>query len=279
MASSPHQAAARQGSPSELSPLFHWPRRLSCAKLRVWQKVCWNALLQLEGEVSFIDCSTCRLRRAEGWWWDASNCGHWGKAPGLKLPVITTITSSRTGTHNSLLSLLKLLRKRSPAPWKDNLLTFCWLGNIKKNPAPNLTSVYMSLLIHLIWIQPSFPPRIIHSLQKEVHPVASLAFPMMVGIRYSTKWWICQHRTVWFVCIPIRMDLSAEAQLLAIPNHYLKFSMAVLPPCWHWQILLVGSSHLSWRYLLILQHCFPFWATVQSSCWIHGVLLTYARDH
>lgn len=54
------------------------------------------------------------------------------------------------------------------------------------------------------------------------------------------------------------MDPSAEAQLLANTNNYLKFSLTVLSTCWHQQTLLVESSALSWRYLLILQHYSPF---------------------
>lgn len=88
--------------------------------------------------------------------------------------------------------------------------------------------MYMSLLIHLIWIQPSFPPRNIHSLRKKVHSVASMVFPMMVGTRYSTKWWISQHKTIWFVCFHVRTGFRAH-WALAGPNHYLKFCLAMLP--------------------------------------------------
>lgn len=131
--------------------------------------------------------------------------------------------------------------------------------------------MYMSLMIYLVLIQPCFLPRIVDSLQKKIHFAAILAFPEMVGIRYSTKRWICQHKTIWFTCVSIRKGLRAEAQFLASPNHYLKISLAMFPVCWHQQILLVGSSPLSWMYLLILQHYFPPWATAQSSCSIQSL--------
>lgn len=96
----------------------------------------------------------CKVRKAESLAAPrhTSNCGHCGKVSESELTVITTITSSRTGIHNSLFSLLKLLRKCS---LKNNLMV--WKHN--KTPASNLTLVYMSLLNHLILIAPSIPPR------------------------------------------------------------------------------------------------------------------------
>lgn len=117
--------------------------------------------------------------------------------------------------------------------------------------------MYMSLMIYLVLIKPCFLPRIVDSLQKKIHFVAILTFPETVGIRYSTKRWICQHKIIWFTCVSIRKGLRAEAQFLASPNHYLKISVAMFPVCWHQQILLVGSSPLSWMYLLILTALFP----------------------
>lgn len=113
--------------------------------------------------------------------------------------------------------------------------------------------MYTSLLNHLILIAPSFPSRL------NTHYRMTLS--NQLGKSYSTKWWICQHKTIWYVCIPIRMNLSAEAQLLANTNHYLKFSLTMLSMCWHQQTFLIELSTLSWRYLLILQHYSPFWAT------------------
>lgn len=83
-----------------------------------------------------LPCAEWGKQRAwllQGWWKYTSNCGHCGKVSDLELTVITTITCSRTGTHNSLFSLPKLLRK---CFLKNNPITFCWLRNITKPQHP-----------------------------------------------------------------------------------------------------------------------------------------------
>lgn len=123
--------------------------------------------------------------------------------------------------------------------------------------------MYTSLLNHLILIAPSFPSRWNTHYRKTLSD--------QLGKSYSTKWWICQHKTIWYVCIPIRMDLSAEAQLLANTNHYLKFSLTMLPICWHQQTFLVEYSFL--KVSSYSAALFPFLSYMHTSCWIHRLHL------
>lgn len=107
-----------------------------------------------------------------------------------------------------------------------------------KTPAPNLSSVYRGLLIHLIWIQPSFPPRIVLLLQKEVHSVASWSFPMISGIRHSTKYLYQIHG--WIIN-------TKQFDLCASPSEWT--SVPVQTICWScsWLCCLyAGTKRFCW---------------------------------